>query len=95
MMNRGLFGLMVLRLGNARYCDHIGYMPPHLLEKKWKNQWLCARRGACTGEQMGRGGIRLALSRPLFWLLPWILRASTLMRAHHGDLCLCSQPSRD
>lgn len=50
MMGKGLFGLMVLRLGNARYCDLIGYMPPHLLEKKWKNQWLCANRGTCTGE---------------------------------------------
>lgn len=64
-MNRGLFGLVVLRLGNARYCDHIGYMLPHLLEKKWKNQWLCARRGACTGEHMGGGNQACIVMSPI------------------------------
>lgn len=53
---------------------------------------LCWQGDMCRRTQ---GGTRLALSRPLFWLLPWILRANTLVRAHHGDLCLCSQPSRD
>lgn len=65
MMNRGLFGLMVLRLGNARYCDHISYMPPHLLKKKWKSQWLCARRGMYRRAHGGRGNQACIVMSPI------------------------------